>query len=179
VKGPANAPIKVVEYSDFLCPYCRGIAGAFAQYVPASAGRVSVHYKHYPLDRECNPHLERTIHAGACLLARAGICAEAQEKFWPYHDRVFATEMKEAQASDITILATAAGLDAAALQACLSSPATQARLAADVEEGWKAGVRGTPTLFINGKKLPRINDFVQTVDKEAAKLGLPPLPSNP
>jgi serine/threonine-protein kinase len=178
MKGPADAPIKVAEYSDFLCPFCRGIAGAFAQYLPASAGRVSLFYKHYPLDSECNPHLERTIHPGACLLARAGVCAEAQEKFWPYHDRVFATEMKEATAADVARLAAEAGLDATALQACLSAPTTQARVSADIEEAWKAGVRGTPTLFINGKKLPRINDFVQTVDKEAAKLGLPPLPKS-
>jgi protein-disulfide isomerase/uncharacterized membrane protein len=175
VLGPANAPIKVAEYSDFLCPYCRGVAGAFAQYIPAAAGRVSVHYKNYPLDSECNAHVERTIHPGACLLARAGICAAAQDKFWPYHDRVFSMEMKEAQAADVTRLAAEAGLDTAALETCLSSPATQARLAADIAEAWKAGVRGTPTLFINGKRLPRYYDFVQTVDKEAAKLGLPPL----
>ena len=63
-----------------------------------------------------------------------------------------------------------------AFKACLAAPATQARLAADVEEGFRAGVRGTPSLFINGKKLPRVNDFVQTVEKESARLGLPPLP---
>jgi protein-disulfide isomerase/uncharacterized membrane protein len=176
MKGPGDAPIKVAEYSDFLCPFCRGIAGAFAQYLPASAGRVAVYYKNYPLDHDCNPHVERTIHAGACLLARAGICAEAQGKFWPYHDRVFSTELKDPGESDVAKLAEEAGLDATALQTCLSSAATQSRLSADIEEAWKAGVRGTPTLFINGKKLPRINDFVQTVDKEAAKLGLPPLP---
>jgi protein-disulfide isomerase/uncharacterized membrane protein len=176
VKGPANAPIKVTEYSDFLCPFCRSIAGAFSQYLPASAGRVAIYYKNYPLDTECNKRLERTVHPGACLLARAGLCAEDQGKFWPYHDRVFSTELKEPQAADVLRLATEAGLDGTALQACMGSAATQARLAAEMEEGWKAGVRGTPTLFINGKKLPRINDFVQTVDKEAAKLGLPPLP---
>ena len=176
VKGPANAPIKVTEYSDFLCPFCRSLAGAFTQYLPSTAGRVAVFYKHYPLDRECNPRLDRTIHPGACLLARGGICAEQQGKFWAYHDRVFATEMQEASVQDVTRLGFEAGLDTAAFQACLDAPATRARLAADVEEGYRAGVRGTPTLFINGKKLPRVNDFVQTVEKEAARLGLPPLP---
>jgi protein-disulfide isomerase len=177
-KGPASAPIKVTEYSDFLCPFCRQIAGAFSQYLPASAGRVAIYYKNFPLDKECNPRLESTVHPGACLLARGGICAAAQDKFWPYHDRVFGTELKDPQAADVTRLAAEAGLDAGVLQACLDSAATQARLAAEVEEGWKAGVRATPTLFINGKKLPRINDFVQTVDKEASKLGLPPLPKS-
>jgi protein-disulfide isomerase len=176
VKGPVSAPIKVVEYSDFLCPFCRNIAGAFSQYLPASAGRVAIYYKNYPLDRDCNPHLDRTIHPGACLLARGGLCAQEQDKFWPYHDRVFAGELKDPQLADVARLAAEAGLDATALQTCVGSAATQARLASDVEEAWNAGVRGTPTLFIKGKKLPRINDFVQTVDKEAAKLGLPPLP---
>ncbi|HVR71975.1 MAG TPA: thioredoxin domain-containing protein [Vicinamibacteria bacterium] len=178
VKGPASAPIKVAEYSDFLCPFCRQIAGAFSQYLPSSAGRVAIYYKNYPLDAECNPHVDRTIHPGACLLARAGICAEAQEKFWPYHDRVFAGELKDPQAADVARMAAEAGLDPTALQACLASAATRARLAAEVEEAWKAGVRATPTVFINGKKLPRINDFVQTVEKEAARLGLPPLPKS-
>jgi protein-disulfide isomerase/uncharacterized membrane protein len=177
-KGPANAPIKVAEYSDFLCPFCRSLAGAFAQYLPTTAGRVAVFYKHYPLDRECNARLDRTVHPGACLLARGGICAAEQEKFWPYHDRVFSTELHEPQLADVTRLGAEAGLDVTALQACLNAPATQARLAADVEEGFRAGVRATPTLFINGKKLPRVNDFVQTVDKEAARLGLPPLPTS-
>jgi protein-disulfide isomerase len=176
VKGPANAPIKVVEYSDFLCPFCRNISGAFSQYLPTSAGRVAVYYKNYPLESECNPHVERTVHAGACLLARGGLCADEQGKFWPYHDRVFSAELKDPQVADVARIAAEAGLDASALQACLTSAATQARLAAEVEEAWKAGVRATPTLFINGKKLPRVNDFVQTVDKEAARLGLPPLP---
>jgi serine/threonine-protein kinase len=176
VKGPANAPIKVAEFSDFLCPFCRQIAGAFSQYMPASAGRVAIFYKNYPLETECNPHVERTLHPGACVLARGGICAAAQDKFWPYHDRVFATELKDPKAEDVSRLAAEAGLDAGVLQACLGSAATQAKLAGEIEEAWKAGVRGTPTLFINGKKLPRINDFVQTVDKEAARLGLPPLP---
>ena len=73
-------------------------------------------------------------------------------------------------------LAREAGLDATALQACLNNPATRQRLGAEIAEGVQAGVQGTPTLFINGKKLPRLNDFVQTVDRESAKMGLPPLP---
>ena len=56
-KGPAQAPIRVVEFSDFLCPFCKNIAGAFASYLPASAGRVSVYFKNYPLDSECNPNV--------------------------------------------------------------------------------------------------------------------------
>jgi protein-disulfide isomerase/uncharacterized membrane protein len=175
-KGPAQAPIRVTEFSDFLCPFCRQIAGAFASYVPSTAGRVSVYFKNYPLDAECNPNVKPTIHAGACRLARAGLCAHEQGRFWPYHDRIFASPPTDAPKMDLTKLAGEVGLDTAAFASCLDSPRIQDRLAAEIAEGKASGVEATPTLFVNGKRLPRINDLTQTVDKEAAKLGLPPLP---
>ena len=76
-------------------------------------------------------------------------------------------------------IAGEAGLDTAAMEKCLASGSARDRLAAEVAEGKKVGVNGTPTLLINGKRLPRLNDFAATVDKEAARLGLPPLPSQP
>ena len=174
-KGPAEAPIRVVEFSDFLCPYCRSIAGAFGSYLPASANRVVLYFKNYPLEQACNPGLARTIHPGACALALGGICAQDQGKFWPYHDRVFATPPSNPGTAEVVALAATAGLDGAALNACMSGPSAGQRLAAEIQEAKTAGVDATPTLFINGRKLPRVNDFVQTVDREAAKMGLPPI----
>ena len=113
-KGPAQAPIRVTEFSDFLCPFCRNIAGAFASYLPTTAGRVAVYFKNYPLDAECNPNVKPTIHAGACRLARGGLCAHEQGRFWPYHDRIFALPPADAAKPDLTKLAGEAGLDAAA-----------------------------------------------------------------
>lgn len=176
VKGPPDAPIRVVEFSDFLCPTCRHIAGAFAQYLPQSAGRVAVFHKNYPLDQACNPALQRTVHPGACNLALGAICAHRQGKFWPYHDRVFAQPPSNPGPAEVAALAGAAGLDATAMTACLAAPATQQSLQAEIEEAKKGNVDGTPTLFINGRRLPRLNDFVPTVDREAARMGLPPLP---
>jgi protein-disulfide isomerase/uncharacterized membrane protein len=176
-KGPSDAPIRVVEFSDFLCPYCRQIAGAFAGYIPQSANRVVVYFKNYPLDQACNTSLKQSVHQGACWVAMGGICANDQGKFWDYHDRVFSNPPTNPQASDVVGIARQAGLDATALEACLNNPATRQRLGAEIAEGAGAGVQGTPTLFINGKKLPRLNDFVQTVEREAGKMGLPPLPA--
>jgi protein-disulfide isomerase/uncharacterized membrane protein len=177
-KGPAQAPIRVTEFSDFLCPFCRNIAGAFASYLPTTAGRVSVYFKHYPLDADCNPNVARpSLHPGSCRLARGGICAHEQGRFWPYHDRIFGQPPTDAPKMDLAKLAADAGLDAAAFVSCVESPRTAERLAAEIAEGKSSGVDATPTLFVNGKRLPRINDFTQTVEKEAAKLGLPPLPS--
>jgi protein-disulfide isomerase/uncharacterized membrane protein len=176
LKGPAPAPIKVVEYADFLCPMCRNVAGAFNAYLPGSGGRVGVYFKNYHLDAECNPNVRPTVHPGACLLALAGICAQDQGRFWPFHDAVFGSQLNNPQQPDVLRLAGQAGLDVAALQACLDGGTARARLNAQISEGKNAGVDATPTLFINGKRLPRLADFAGTVDKEAARLGLPRLP---
>ncbi len=175
-KGPDTAPIKVTEFSDFMCPHCRNIAGAFDSYLPQSGGRIMIFFKNYPLDTECNPNLKQQVHVGACLLARGGLCANEQGKFWPYHNRVFAQEIKSAQRADLLKMANEAGLDLKVLEACLDTSRTRDRLAAEIAEATAAKVVSTPTLFIDGKKLPRIQDFTTTLEKEAAKRGLPPLP---
>lgn len=174
-KGPADARIKVVEYSDFLCPFCRAIAGAFRDFIPQSQGRVSVSFKHYPLDQACNPSLNHTIHPGACLLARGAICAHAQGRFWEYHDKIFSAPPQDPGRDSVLGLATGAGLDGARMGACLESPETTARLQAEIGEAQRLGVNSTPSVFINGKKLPRVNDFLLMLDKESSRLGLPPL----
>ncbi|HEY3122363.1 MAG TPA: thioredoxin domain-containing protein [Vicinamibacteria bacterium] len=176
-KGPAEAPIKVVEFSDFLCPFCREIAAAFAGFIPKSGDRIVLYYKNYPLDQACNASLKSTVHPGACNVALGAICAQEQGRFWPYHDRVFANPPKEPKVTDVVRIGAEAGLDAAALETCINAPRTRDRLTSEVAEGKNYGVNSTPTLFINGKRLPRINDFVPMVDKESARLGLPPLPN--
>ncbi len=173
-RGPAQAPIKVVEYSDFLCPFCRNIAGAFDKFLPESQGRVAVYFKNYPLESECNPNVTPTVHAGACQLALGGICAAEQGKFWPYHDRVFTSPPTSPGADDVARIAGEAGLDAAALRDCLGSSKARDRLAAEIKEAQAAGVNATPTLFLNGRRLPRVNDFLAMVERETARLGLPP-----
>ena len=175
VKGAPQAPIKVVEFADFLCPMCRNIAAAFDNFLPQAGGRVSVSYKHYPLDATCNSNLQQTVHPGACQLALGGICAQEQGKFWPYHDRIFANPPHNPGPADVQGIAAAAGVDAAAFETCMKAPRTAAALSAEIAEGQRGGVAGTPTLFVNGKRLPRLNDFMLAVDKEAKRLGLPPV----
>jgi protein-disulfide isomerase/uncharacterized membrane protein len=178
-KGPAQAPVRITEFSDFLCPFCKNIAVAFQSYLPGTAGRVSVYFKNYPLDTECNPHLASSLHPGACNLARGGLCAHEQGRFWPYHDKIFfGTPPPNPSKADVVRIAGEAGLDAAALQTCFDAPRIKEKLAAEIAEARASGVEGTPTLFVNGKRLPRINDLTQTVEKEAQKLGLPPLPAS-
>jgi protein-disulfide isomerase/uncharacterized membrane protein len=176
-KGSAGAPIRVVEFSDFLCPYCREIAGAFSNFIPKSGDRIVLYYKNYPLDQACNASLTSTVHPGACLVALGAVCAQDQGRFWQYHDRVFGNPPKDPKVADVVRIATEAGLDAAAFESCINTQRTRDRLTAEIAEGKNYGVNSTPTLFINGKRLPRINDFVPMVEKESARLGLPPLPN--
>jgi len=177
VRGPADAPVTVVEYSDFLCPYCRQLAQALSGFMPQAGGRIKIYFKNYPLEASCNPKLTRSIHTGSCALALGGLCAQYQGKFEAYHDHVFATEMHSAQPSDVVRLAGEAGLNASAMEGCLDDPKTKAALAAQVAEGNRLGVTSTPTVYIDGKKLPQINYFVAVVDKEARKKGSAPLAS--
>jgi protein-disulfide isomerase/uncharacterized membrane protein len=175
VRGPADAPVTVVEYSDFLCPYCRQLAQALTGFMPQAGGRIKVYFKNYPLESSCNSKITRSIHTGSCALALGGLCAQYQGKFDAYHDRVFASEMRSAQPSDVVRIAAEAGLNAAAMEGCLEDPRTKAALAAQVDEGNRLGITSTPTVYIDGKKLPQINHFVAIVDKEARKKGSPPL----
>jgi len=174
-KGPAKAPVVVVEYSDFMCPYCRNLGLALSQFVPQAGGRVAVYFKNFPLDKACNDRLPGSTHPGSCNLALGAICARYQGKFDAYHDRVFQTELRNPTPADVGRVAGEAGLNAAAIEGCLDDPKTKADLAAEVAEGNRLGVNSTPTVYVNGKKLPRINDFVAVVDKEARKKGFPPL----
>jgi protein-disulfide isomerase/uncharacterized membrane protein len=171
--GPADAPIQVVVFSDFLCPFCRQIAEAFHRFMQASAGRVQLHFKHYPLDRECDPGFTGSTHPGACLVAKGAVCAQAQQRFWPFHDRAFAAGPGSPGRPDLLRLAREVGLDTAVLEACLDSASTLERIAGEIAEARRAGVRGTPTVFVNGKRVARVNYFLAVLDAEAQRLGLP------
>jgi protein-disulfide isomerase len=179
-KGPADAPIRTAEYSDFRCPACRSVADAFGRYVNHSADRVAVYYKFFPLDKECHP--SASIHPGACLLAYGGVCADEQGLFWPYHDKVFSLQAQFALAppdeAAMLALATDLRLDTKRFTACLSQPQTKARVVADVEEGLKLGVTGTPALFVNGRRVPKTTEFLLVVDEESKRLGLGPMPGS-
>jgi protein-disulfide isomerase len=136
---------------------------------------VAVYFKNYPLDSACNPKLPHSTHPGACNLALGAVCAHYQGKFEAYHDKVFSTELRNPQPADVVRLAGEAGLNAAALEGCLDDPKTRADLAAQIAEANRLDITATPTVYVNGKRLPRINDFVAVVDKEARKKGFPPL----
>jgi protein-disulfide isomerase/uncharacterized membrane protein len=180
VLGPKEAKIKVVEYADFLCPFCRNLAMGIHNYLPTTDNRVAVYYKFYPLDNTCSTAVPRAVHPGACVLAMGGVCAMKQGKFGPYHDKVVTTEFKDAPTNaDAIKIAGDLGLSVPMFTSCLNAPETKARVVADITEGAKNGVTGTPSIFINGHKLPRIQEFVDAIDQESRKLGMGPMPTPP
>jgi protein-disulfide isomerase len=171
-KGPAEAPIQVVEFSDFLCPFCRNLASAFNGFMPGSQGRVAIFFKNYPLDQDCNPALSRTVHEGACELALGAICAHEQGKFWPYHDRVFSQPPENPSAENVVGIAASAGLDGNALRQCIASGAAREKLDRDIQEARGLQITATPTVYINGKKLDQIPAFLKAIELEMKRLGL-------
>ncbi len=174
VLGPRQAPLQVVTYSDFLCPHCRSLANGLHGLLPRTNGRLSIVFKHYPLDQDCNTALPRMVHPGACWLARGAVCAQEQGRFEAFHDKVFGGESKGASdEAEVRRLAQEAGLDALRLSACLTAPQSLARVSADIEEGRRVGVQGTPTVLINGKLLPSLDLFGRILEREAQRLGQP------
>ena len=174
VKGPADAPIKVVEFADFMCPGCRDASGALRAYFAQQGPDINLTFKNFPLEQTCNPGIGRTIHNGACELALGSICASQLGMFWPYHDRIFSRSWEVATRQDVIDNGVAAGMNKARLEACLSSPEAKSKLAIEVKEGFETHVQTTPTLVVNGKKLSSTNQFANAVEEERKKLAATP-----
>lgn len=141
-RGPAKAPITVVLFADFQCPYCSRGAQTLEQVRAKHPDDVRVVFRDYPL-----PFHEEAV--PAALVAR---CAGAQGKFWEMHDRLFASQRELGDAT-YAKLAGELKLDMAAFKTCVAAPATKAAIDADAKAGEAAGVDGTPAFYINGVRL--------------------------
>jgi len=144
--GAAAGTLTIVEYSDYACPFCAR-AHEEMRSLLAEHPEVTLVRRHFPLDPSCNPAVKRAIHPSACSLARAGICAEEQGRFPEMDDALFRNQREGAPLED---LAARVGLEGERFRACLAAPSTAARLAADVSEGIRAGVRATPSYVVAG-----------------------------
>jgi protein-disulfide isomerase len=141
VRGQADARITLVEFSDFECPFCSKAAAKIEAIQQAYPKDVRLIYKQYPLDS--HPH--------AKIAAAAALAAHAQNKFWPMHDKLFANFNKLSQESIVQI-AKDLNLDMTKFQADMHSPKTTQTILKDVNDGEKAQVDSTPTVFINGRR---------------------------
>jgi len=161
LRGNPKAPVMIVEFSDYQCPYCRQVEPVIQDLLTKYGDKVSFSYRDLPL---------RQIHPQAQIAAEASRCAEEQRKFWEYHDTLFTASKLDHDA--LLGYARALKLDDKQFDSCLTSETYKAEIEQDLREGMQAGVNGTPGFFINGVALsgsqPK-ESFAQIIDQELAR----------
>lgn len=160
-KGPASAPITIVAFSDFQCPFCSRVLGTLDKLQKDYPGKIRLFFRHNPLP----------FHSDATPAAQAAVAAELQGKFWPMHDKLFANQ-QNLKRPDLEKYAQEIGLDMAKFKADIDSPAVKKRVEDDLELGKKLGVQGTPNFFIDGRPIRGAvpyEQFKAAIDDELAR----------
>jgi protein-disulfide isomerase len=163
-RGNPNAPVTVVEFSDFQCPFCVRARPTVSRVREVYGDRVRWVFRHFPLD----------FHAQAEKAGEAAACAGDQGKFWEMHDLLWQNTAK-LQVADLKTHAATLGLDAAAFAQCLDSGRHDGLVEADIAAGQGYGVSGTPAFFVNGRPLvgaQPFEAFAQVIDDELQRRGV-------
>jgi len=159
--GPATAPVTIVEFSDFQCPFCRSVKPTIDKVLARYGDKVRLIYKNLPLD---------SLHPLARRAAEAGQCANEQGKFWPFHDKLYAGAF--ASAETLKAAAEELNLDAGTFEQCLNTRKYKATVQKDVDYAATLGVTGTPSFFVNGRPLigaQSFESFVRVIDEELSQ----------
>ena len=160
--GSASAPVTIVEFSDFQCPFCQSVAPTLKRVRETYGDKVRIVWKDFPLTQ---------IHPQAFKAGEAAHCAGEQGKFWEYHDRLFANQQALGP-GDLKKYGADLGLDTAKFNACVDSAKYGDRVREGVEQGSKLGVNSTPTVYINGRLLSGAQPyetFVAVIDEELSR----------
>jgi protein-disulfide isomerase len=161
-RGAKDAPVTIVEFSDFQCPYCKTATATLKQLLDKYPGKVRLVFRDFPLV---------SLHPQAPKAHEAARCAGDQGKFWEYHDLLFERSPKMSP-QDLKQYAQDLKLDAAAFASCLDGGKYTAEVDRDTQEGAGLGLTGTPSFFVNGRQLvgaQPIAAFQRLVDGELAK----------
>ena len=140
-RGSQMAPVTIVEFSDFECPYCGRAEPIVQQLLRDFEGRVRLIFKNFPL----------SAHPNAMPAARAAVAAGNQDRFWEMHDLLY-EHQQQLETEHLEHYAEQIGLDMDRYHADIEASETQDRIEADREQGHHLGVEGTPTFFINGRR---------------------------
>ena len=162
VVGNKSAPITLIEFADFQCPYCGRVAPTIKKVQETYGDRIRVVWKDFPLTQ---------IHPQAFKAGEAAHCAGDQGKYWEYHDRLFANQ-QSLMPDDLKKHAAALGLDPAAFASCLDSSKHGERVRDGVAQGTRLGVNSTPMFYVNGRILNGAQPyeaFVAVIDEELAR----------
>lgn len=158
--GGADAPITIVAFSDYECPYCKKGEEVIDEVMAAYGDKVRYVHRDYPLP----------FHQNARIAAEAARCAGEQDKFWEAHDAIFeATGLTPDKINEIVV---ATGIDKAKYDACMNEGRTKAMVDEDMTAGGEVGVSGTPAFFVNGRMLSGaqpLERFKDIIDAELAK----------
>jgi protein-disulfide isomerase len=152
--GPEDARVKIVEFSDFQCPYCSKLIPILKQAQKNYPDEVRLVFRQFPL---------KSIHPHAQKAAEASLCARDQGKFWEMHDLLFKGQ-NALGIKDLKVKAEQLGLDGAGFKRCLESGKSEDEVTKDLLAGARAGVKGTPCLFVNGRRLVGAASYQQISD---------------
>jgi protein-disulfide isomerase len=164
-KGKKDAPVTLVEFSDFQCPYCQAVAPVLKQVADKYGDKVQIIYRQFPIP---------SLHPFALKAAEASLCANEQGKFWEMHDTMFADQKKLA-VSDLKETAGRLGMDRKKFDKCLDTGRYTEQVQNDQKEGQRVGINGTPAMFINGTYVEGgsvpYSTLSSLLDKELARVG--------
>jgi len=162
-RGPENAPIKIVEFGDFQCPFCARLVPVLEQVFEKYGSKVRLVFRQFPLP----------FHSAAFKAAEASLCANDQGKFWDLHEAMYENQ-QQLQVDNLKAKATALGMNAEQFNSCLDSGKFSASVQADTQAGNQAGVLGTPALFINGRFISGavpLDQITKIIDDELRRNG--------
>lgn len=156
IKGPENAPVTITEFSDYQCPFCARSEPIINDVLKEYPEKVRFVYKHFPLV---------SIHPQAMPAAKAAVAAQKQGKFWEMHEKLFANQ-RELGPEQFKKYAQEIGLDLTRFEHDMNSEETQKKIQDDMALAQQVGIRGTPTIFVNGKLLQNrsVDGFKQMID---------------
>ena len=166
VRGSPDAPVTIVEYADFQCPFCASARSSIDQVLREYPGRVKLVYKSFPLD----------FHADSRLAHQAALAADRQGKFWEMHDLIFARQ-HTIKRDDLLTMAKSLGLDMDRFTRDMASEEVRAQIASEQAEGKRRGVQGTPTFYVDGEEVEgaaSAAQFEAKIDRSLRAKGIQP-----
>lgn len=163
-QGDLAAAVTIVVFDDFECPYCSKAVDTFKEVLKIYSNQVKLVFKNFPL----------SMHKHSRTAALAGLAAQRQGKFWPLHDLMFAN-YQQLNSDKIMELAKSLELDMVSFEQDLKDPELTRSIDKDIQEGKKIGVQGTPTVFINGRRVQQrsVAAMSSMIDEELTRLGKP------
>ena len=165
-RGPADAPVSIVEFTDFECPFCKVAHTSLKKVAERYPSDVRLVFKNFPLDMACNADMAQQLHPFACRAAIMARCAGAQNQdlFWRFHDAIFEADGFNDEWLDAK--ATELGLTGESFASCVTGREEFDEVRADIELARSLGVNATPTLYVNGRVAPsyEFDSLVEVID---------------